>query len=197
MPTGQAPRQPQSSRSKTGKTLSPAEHKQRVDAANSAARRRQREADKAYAKAAGRKPAAAAGATGPTKFTAGVGRAGSPGYVDTNSMRDAFSSNGVSGADVNQTRDSKSGFLNFSGKDPEVHARFVQALKSKGFRVAQRADGSGYAVNGAGQGIRLGKPSNRVAPQPKPKDWSVNETTGQFEAKNRTRSVSSRSLTFR
>lgn len=191
-----APRQPQPSRSKTGKVLSPAEHKQRVDAAQAAARRRQRGMDRAYAKAAARGGTTAKAPAGPTNFTAGVGRAGAPGYVDTGGMRDAFSANNVSGADINQSRDPKSGFLNFSGKDPEVHARFVQALKSKGFRVAQRADGSGYAVNTAGQGIRLGRPSNRIAPQPKPQILSVNEETGAIEAKNRTRAVSSRSLNF-
>lgn len=196
--TGGAPRRPQPSRSKTGKVLSDAEHRQRIAAAQSAARRRQAEANRALAKASKSSRGAARPAqTGPTKFTAGVGRPGSPGYVGTESARSAFISNGVSGADINQSKDPRSGFLNFSGKDPIVHQKFVDSLKQMGFRVAQRRDGSGYAVNAAGQGIRLGKPSTRPAPRPKEQDWKVNEETGKFEASNRVQRVSSRGHVFR
>lgn len=195
MPTSTAPAP---SRSKTGKILSPAEHQQRVDAAQAAARRRQRSIDKAYAKAAAR-----GGQTGkpawdgtPTKTTAGVGNPGAPGYQSTDAMRSAFQSAGVSGADINQSKDPRSGFLNFSGKDPAVHRKFVDALKSQGFRVAQRADGSGYAVNAAGQGIRLGKPGNRAVPKPPRKIVKVDQDTGQITTENPVRRVSSRSLSF-
>lgn len=197
MPTTTA-RAPQPSRSKTGKVLSAREHQQRIDAANSAARRRQREADRAYAKAAKRGGAQAGRPqpTGPTKFTAGVGRPGAPGYVDTNAARSAFEAHGVSGADINQTKDPRSGFLTFSGKDPVAHRNFVAALRSQGFKIAQRADGSGYAVNAAGQGVRLGKPSNRTITPPR-KIMKVNPDTGQITQENAVKRVSTRSLTFR
>lgn len=189
-----APRPPQPSRSKTGIPLTDRQHRQRIDAAAASARKRQRDMQRVMAKS---KPTATRAPAGPTKFTAGVGRPGAPGYVSTDSARSAFSSNGVSGADINQSRDPKSGFLNFSGKDPVVHQKFVDSLKQMGFHVAQRPDGSGYAVNEAGQGIRLGKPSTRPAPKPKPQDWKVNEDTGQFEASNRVQRMSTRGLVFR
>lgn len=197
--TGTAPRTPQPSRSKTGAILSPAQHQQRIDAAQSAARRRQRSIDKAVARHnasnVGKNTKPAWDGT-PTKFTAGVGRPGAAGYVSTDSARAAFQAHGVSGADMNQSRDPRSGFLNFSGKDPAVHRKFVDALKSQGFHVAQRADGSGYAVNAAGQGIRLGKPGNRVAPPPPRKILKVNEDTGQITSENPVHRVQSRSLVF-
>ena len=192
----EAPRPPQPSRSKTGKPLTPAQHQQRINAAQSAARRRQREMDRAYKQAAGRGGAAKPKA-GPTTFTAGVGRKGAPGYVSTDQARAAFQANGVSGADINQTRDSTSGFLSFAGKDPAAHSRFVASLKQAGFRVAQRADRSGYAVNAAGQGVRLGKPSNRAAPKPPSQIARVNSDTGAITMENRVKRVSSRSLSFR
>lgn len=191
-------RAPQPSRSKTGKVLSPAEHQQRVDAAQAAARRRQRSMDRAYARAAqsGRGQGRPQWDGTPTKMTAGVGNPNAAGYQSTDAMRSAFQSAGVSGADINQSKDPRSGFLSFSGKDPAVHRKFVDALKSQGFRVAQRADGSGYAVNAAGQGVRLGKPSNRTAPTPPRKIVKVDQDTGQITTENPVRRVSSRSLHF-
>lgn len=187
---------PQPSRSKTGKVLSAREHQQRIDAANSAARRRQREMDTAYRKAAGRRPAGGQRQqAGPTKMTAGVGRPGAPGYVDTNAARNAFMQHGVSGADINQSRDPRSGFLSFSGKDPAAHRNFVAALRTQGFKIAQRADGSGYAVNAAGQGIRLGRPSNRTIQAPR-KITKVDKATGQITQENPVKRVSTRSLLF-
>lgn len=189
------PRKPQPSRSKTGIPLTAAQHQQRINAAQAAARRRQRGIDRAMQRAAGRGGTARPARTGPTNFTAGVGNPGHPGYVDTNAMRGSFQAHGVSGADINQSRDPKSGFLTFSGKDPIVHQKFVDSLKAKGFRIAQRADGSGYAVNAAGQGIRLGRPSTRL-PQQSRKILKVNEETGQITSENPVRRVSSRSLLF-
>lgn len=188
---------PPPSRSKTGKVLSPAEHQQRINAAQAAARRRQRSIDKATARANAKGGARQQTGDGtPTKMTAGVGNPNAPGYQSTDAMRSAFQSAGVSGADINQSKDPRSGFLNFSGKDPAVHRKFVDALKSQGFRVAQRKDGSGYAVNAAGQGIRLGKPSNRPTPQPPRKIVKVDSDTGQITTENPVRRVSSRSLSF-
>lgn len=189
-----APRPPQPSRSKTGKVLSPAEHQQRINAAQSAARRRQREYDRAVAKSA-KSARSARQATGPTKMTAGVGNSNAAGYVSTDAARSAFQAHGVSGADINQTRDPKSGFLTFSGKDPAVHRQFVAALRSQGFKIAIRPDGSGYAVNGAGQGIRLGRFSNRVAPQPR-KIIKADPETGKISVENPVKRVSTRSLIF-
>ena len=192
---------PRQSRSKTGKVLSAAEHKQRIDAANSANRKRgmSRDEQNAWARHNARKGPTrpASGASGPTSYTAGVGNQNHPAYVSTSRARSAFEAHGVSGADINQSKDPKSGFLNFSGKDPVVHQKFVDALKSAGFRVAQAKDGSGYAVNAAGQGVRLGKPGSRVAPSPAPQDIKFNPDTGRFQSSNRVRRVSTRGMMFK
>lgn len=189
----------QPSRSKTGKVLSDAEHRQRIEAANSARRRRtqqvlaEQNARRAMQQAAGR-----GSGSGSKKdlgqWTAGVGNPDASGYVSTETARSAFIANGVSGADINQSKDPKSGFLTFTGKDPQVHRRFVTALQQAGFRIAQAPDGSGYAVNAAGQGVRLGKPGTRPAPKPPRQNVTYDTQTGEIKRENQVRRVSTRSL---
>jgi hypothetical protein len=195
----------QPSRSKTGKILTDPEHRQRIEAAQSAARRRQTlattrqiDARKALQRAAGRGGGRSGGGSSAPlgQWTAGVGNPGAAGYVSTDSARGAFMANSVHGSDINQTKDPRSGFLTFSGKDPEVHKRFVTSLKQMGFHVALAKDGSGYAVNAAGQGIRIGKPGNRVAPKPVQQKVTYNPTTGEIKRENPVTRVSTRNLSF-
>lgn len=135
-----------------GKVLTQAEYQQRVNAARAAAARR---------RGTGRGRQQPQGRTGPTNSTAGLGNSKSQGYVNTDNARNTFRSNGISGADVNQRKDPNSGFMIFSGKDQGSHAKFVNSIKGMGFMVSIGADGSGIAINRAGQAIRIGAPGNR------------------------------------
>lgn len=135
-----------------GRVLTAAEYRQRKEAAQAAARRR---------RGTGRGRAQGSTRQGPTNATYGLGNSKSKGYVNTDGARNTFRANGISGADVNQRKDPNSGFMIFGGKDQQSHQKFVKSIEQMGFLTAIGADGSGIAINAAGQAIRIGAPGNR------------------------------------
>lgn len=139
--------------------LTDKQRKQRQDAARASAAKRRK------AKAAKSARAAATGDGTPQ----GLGDKNHPSYKSPEQMAELFRKHGVSGASVSPRLEKKSGFMAFTATDADSEKRFQKALKEAGFTVAVGADGSGFAVNAAGQAIKLQRHRNNPSARKKRK----------------------------
>lgn len=141
--------------------LSAAELRQRREAARKSAIARR-------ARAAARKAAAG----GKTKTVGdgvrrGDGDPNAAGYVSGQRLGSVFAQHDVDQSKMRSRRNAKTGYMHFSGKDRQSHAAFVSSLRAAGFLVQLDPDGSGVALNGAGQAIKIDAPGDQIGVQNK------------------------------